>query len=171
MKAVLAAIARFERWASLAAFALMAVSLMADVVSRRVFMTGLIGASEVAVIGMVAVAMFGIGVATDHGAHLRPRLFDALIPPALEPAMARASSAVTAAFFAIFTGLAAWMTVQSFMLGDRTEILRAPIWTLQAIIVIAFATNMVRFAIYAARPGLRPSEDLNQVVDGDEETA
>ncbi|MCR9129433.1 MAG: TRAP transporter small permease [Alphaproteobacteria bacterium] len=169
MAALLGGIARFERWASLLAFALMALSLMADVISRRIFMTGLIGATEVAVIGMVAVAMFGVGVATDHGAHLRPRLFDALIPKALEPAMVRLSSAVTAAFFAVFAGLSGWMVWESVVLGDRTEILRLPIWTLQAMIFIAFATNMIRFAVYAGRPELRPSENLEDVVEREDE--
>jgi TRAP-type C4-dicarboxylate transport system permease small subunit len=166
MSAILGAVSRFERWATMLAFALMAVSLLADVISRRVFMTGLIGATEVAVIGMVAVAMFGVGVATDAGAHLRPRVFDALIPKAFEGAMGRASSLVTAAFFAVFAGLAGWMVVQSFVLGDRTEILRAPIWALQAMIFLAFTTNTLRFAIYAARPELRPSENLEDSAAG-----
>lgn len=171
MSAILTAIGRAERWITIAAFALMAVSLLADVISRRLFMTGLIGATEVAVIGMVAVAMFGIGVATDEGGHLRPRLFDALIPKSVDSAMNRAASAVTGLFFALFAGLAAFMVIQSMMLGDRTEILRAPIWTLQAMIFLAFATNAVRFFIYALRPDLKPSEDLEEssagAADGD----
>jgi len=80
MRALLNVIGAAERWLTIAAFALMALALLADVISRRIFLTGLIGATEIAVIGMVAVAMFGIGVATDTGAHLRPRLFDFLIP-------------------------------------------------------------------------------------------
>ncbi|XBQ16667.1 MAG: TRAP transporter small permease [Oceanicaulis sp.] len=162
MSALLRTIGLVERWITLIAFALMALSLMADVISRRLFMTGLIGATEVAVVGMVAVAMFGIGVATDEGAHLRPRLFDALIPAALSPMIDRIASAVTGLFFAVFAGLSAWMVIQSFVLGDRTEILRAPIWTLQAMIFLAFATNAVRFFIYAARPDLKPSEDFEE---------
>ncbi|MFP4519138.1 MAG: TRAP transporter small permease [Oceanicaulis sp.] len=171
MSGLLSLISRTERWITIAAFALMAVSLMADVISRRLFMTGLIGATEVAVIGMVAVAMFGIGVATDEGGHLRPRLFDALIPKAAEPLVNRVASAVTGLFFAVFAGLSAFMIAQSFVLGDRTEILRAPVWALQAMIFLAFATNAVRFFIHAARPDLKPSEDLEEssagAADGD----
>lgn len=166
MKRILTAISRAERWITIAAFALMAIALMADVISRRLFMTGLIGATEVAVIGMVAVAMFGIGVATDEGGHLRPRLFDALIPKGFEPALDRIASAVTGLFFTGFAGLAFFMVAQSFALGDRTEILRAPIWALQAMIFLAFATNAARFFIYAARPDLRPSEDLEESAAG-----
>lgn len=166
MSAVLSFIGRTERWITIAAFALMALSLMADVVSRRLFMTGLIGATEVAVIGMVAVSMFGIGVATDEGGHLRPRLFDALIPKSIDELVDRLASAVTGLFFALFAGLAGFMVLQSVVLGDRTEILRAPIWTLQAMIFLAFATNAVRFFIYAARPDLKPGEDLETSAAG-----
>ena len=166
MSAVLSFIGRTERWITIAAFALMALSLMADVVSRRLFMTGLIGATEVAVIGMVAVFMFGIGVATDEGGHLRPRLFDALIPKSIDELVDRLASAVTGLFFALFAGLAGFMVLQSVVLGDRTEILRAPIWTLQAMIFLAFATNAVRFFIYAARPDLKPGEDLETSAAG-----
>jgi len=166
VSAVLSFIGRTERWITIAAFALMALSLMADVVSRRLFMTGLIGATEVAVIGMVAVSMFGIGVATDEGGHLRPRLFDALIPKSIDELVDRLASAVTGLFFALFAGLAGFMVLQSVVLGDRTEILRAPIWTLQAMIFLAFATNAVRFFIYAARPDLKPGEDLETSAAG-----
>ncbi len=166
MRGVLTAIGRAERWITIGAFALMALALLADVISRRLFLTGLIGATEVAVMGMVAVAMFGVGIATDEGAHLRPRLFDRLIPPALEPLFGRIASAVTAAFFAIFAGLSGWMVMESFLLGDRTEILRAPIWTLQALIFIAFSTNAVRFLAYALDPALKPSEDLEESAAG-----
>lgn len=171
MSAVLDIISRTERWITMLAFALMAIALMADVVSRRLFMTGLIGATEVAVVGMVAVAMFGVGVATDGGGHLRPRLFDMLIPKAVDALVNRIASAVTGLFFAVFAGLAFYMVAESFALGDRTEILNAPIWLLQSMIFLAFATNAVRFFIYAAQPDLKPSEDLEEsgggAADGD----
>lgn len=163
MRALLNLIGATERWLTIAAFALMALALLADVISRRIFLTGLIGATEIAVIGMVAVAMFGIGVATDTGAHLRPRLFDFLIPGSVEPALDRLVSAVTAAFFAVFAGLAVWMVIESMILSDRTEILRLPIWTLQAMIAAAFITNFIRFAAYAIDPGLKPGEFLEEI--------
>ena len=71
MRSLLAFLSAAERWAAVAAFAIMTLALLADVISRRLFQTGLIGAVEIAVFGMIALAMFVIGVATDHGAHLR----------------------------------------------------------------------------------------------------
>ena len=166
MSGLLSFIGKAERWITIAAFALMALALLADVISRRLFLTGLIGATEIAVMGMVAVAMFGVGIATDEGAHLRPRLFDALIPKAFEALVGRLASLVTAVFFAVFAGLAGWMVSESFVLGDRTEILRAPIWMLQSLIFIAFATNAVRFFLYALNPALKPGEDLEESAAG-----
>lgn len=163
MRSLLNVIGATERWLTISAFALMALALLADVISRRIFLTGLIGATEIAVVGMVAVAMFGIGVATDTGAHLRPRLFDFLIPKSFEPVLDRLVSAVTAAFFAVFAGLAVWMVIESVILSDRTEILRLPIWTLQMMIAAAFITNFIRFAAYAIDPGLKPGEFLEEI--------
>lgn len=166
MSGFLGLIGRFERIVTVAAFALMALALMADVVSRRLFQTGLIGATEIAVVGMIAVAMFGIGVATDEGAHLRPRVFDALIPKAMSALVDRLASLVTAAFFMTIGALAVWVVAESAALGDRTEIMRIPVWALQSMIALAFITNALRFLIYAARPDLRPSEDGEEAAAG-----
>ncbi|TGY90193.1 TRAP transporter small permease [Marinicauda algicola] len=165
MSGLLKALSRFERTVCIIAFAVMAIALMADVVSRRLFATGLIGATEVAVYGMIAVAMFGIGIATDAGAHLRPRFLDAIFPRAWRDGVQRLAYATTALFFAIFAGLSAWMVAESFVLGDRTEILRAPVWALQSMILVGFATNMLRFAVYAARPGLAPRDEVEAALE------
>jgi len=81
------------------------------------------------------------------------------------------ASAVTGLFFAVFAALSGYMVAESFALGDRTEILSAPIWLLQSVIFLAFASNAARFFIYAARPDLKPSEDLEEssagAADGD----
>ncbi len=171
MKALLFIIGRAERVLTVAAFALMAVALLADVISRRVFQTGLIGATEVAVVGMIAVAMFGIGIATDEGAHLRPRLFDRLFPKSAEGLVDRAASFVTGAFFTVFAALSVWMVIESAGLGDRTEIMNFPVWMLQSMIAIAFATNAARSFVFAADPSLKPSDDPEataaEAVDGE----
>lgn len=158
MSSILKFIAAAERWAAVFAFAIMTLALLADVISRRLFQTGLVGAVEIAVFGMIALAMFGIGVATDHGAHLRPTVFDALIPKPLRGFVERFASLVTGIFFLILTGFAVWIVAESFMLGDRTPILRAPVWALQVILLLAFASNAARFLIYFANPALKPVE-------------
>ncbi len=160
LASVLGAIGRTERIACGAAFVVMAGALIADVFSRQVFATGLVGAPQVGVVGMIAVAMFGMGVATDHGQHLRPRLFDGLFPAPVQPTIERIANVLTAMFFAGFGVLAALVVAESMALGDRMAVLNWPIWPMQLIILAAFATNAVRFAIYAIDPGLTPQQDL-----------
>lgn len=158
MSALLKWLAGAERWAAILAFIVMTLALLADVVSRRLFQTGLIGAVEIAVFGMIALAMFGIGVATDHGAHLRATAFDFLVPAPLRAGVARLGSLLTGLFFLVLAGFAGWIVVESFLLGDRTPVLRAPVWALQVILLLAFASNAARFFIYFADPSLRPAE-------------
>lgn len=158
MSALLKLLSSAERWAAILAFAIMTIALLADVVSRRLFQTGIIGAVEIAVFGMIALAMFGIGVATDHGAHLRATAFDFLVPAPLRAGVARLASLLTAVFFIVLTVFAGWIVAESFLLGDRTAVLRAPVWALQTILLLAFASNAIRFLIYFADPALKPEE-------------
>ena len=158
MSALLKFISRAERWLAILAFAVMTLALLADVISRKAFQTGLIGSTEVAVIGMIALAMFGVGIATDEGAHFRLSVLDALIPKALAPAIDRIASVLTATFFLVFGALAFNMVLESAVLGDRTEIVRAPVWVLQTILLIAFITNALRYLIYALDPKLKPDD-------------
>jgi len=127
--------------------------------------------APLAVAMLFAVAMFGIGIATDAGAHLRPRFLDRVFPTTWEGAVQRTAHGVTALFFLLFAGLAAWMVAESAWLGERTEILRVPIWVLQSMILIGFSTNGLRFAIYAARPELAPAEEVDAALSEAREEA
>lgn len=158
MNAMLVWINRAERWVAIFAFLVMVLALMADVASRRIFSTGLIAATEIAVFGMIALAVFGIGLATDAGAHLRPTVFDKVFPAGWNAVVDRLASAVTAGFFLVLTGFSIWIVAESFHIGDRTEILRAPVWALQCALAIGFFTNALRFTAFAADPALKPAD-------------
>lgn len=159
LKSILNALGRLERLICILAFAVMTLSLLADVVARKAFQTGLVGATEVAVMAMIALSMAGIGVASDQAAHFRLSILDSLVPDTLEKLIERIAGLMTSAFFVILLILAVIMVGQSYSLGDRTEILRAPIWILQCFIILAFATNAMRYGLYAVSPELRPSAD------------
>lgn len=158
MSALLKIVGQAERVFAILAFAIMAIALLADVISRKLFQTGLIGATEVAVFGMVALAMFGIGIATDSGAHFRTNFLDGVVPERLRPAVNRVASVITAIFFVIFAVLSVIMVWESVNLGDRTAILRVPVWALQLIVLVGFATNAVRYGVYALKPELKPDD-------------
>lgn len=170
-KLVLETIGRLERAICLVAFAVMTVALLADVVSRKLLQTGLVGATEVAVMAMVALSMAGIGVATDGAAHFRLNALDRLVPAGLEAFFDRLAALITAAFFAVLLALTLLMISQALALGDRTEILRVPIWILQCFLALAFLTNMSRFAIYALDPSLKPQPEVEAAAPIVEEDA
>ena len=53
-----------ETFICFVAFAVMALTLIADVFSRLIFGSGIFGAAEIGLIGMVVVSFLGLGVAT-----------------------------------------------------------------------------------------------------------
>ncbi len=155
----LAALSAAERAICVAGFALIAISLIADVLSRFAFGSGIVGAPQVGVIGMIAVAFFGFGVAAQTGGQLRARFLDWVFPRAWGPAVDRLADAITAAALGVLAVLAALMTAESLALGDVSSVLRWPIWPIQTLIVVALALNAIRYAVFAADPALRPVED------------
>lgn len=159
-RAFLAALSRFEKIACVIAFVVMAGALVADVLTREITGSGILGAPQVGLIGMIAVAMFGFGIAAQSGGQLRPRFLDGVFPKAWSPALDRIADLVTALGFAVIGVLAVVMTRESAMMGDVTSVLRWPIWPMQAIIAIAFLTNTLRYLVFFAFPALRPGEDL-----------
>lgn len=155
-RSLLDTVSKLERLICLAAFAVMTIALLADVISRKLLQTGLVGATEVAVMAMVALSMAGIGIATDAAAHFRLNALDRLIPAPIEGVVDRLAAFLTAVFFGVLLALTILMISQALALGDRTEILRVPIWILQCFLALAFLTNMLRFLVYALKPDLRP---------------
>lgn len=165
MRRLLGLLTAIERGACLVSFIVMSAALIADVGSRLVFGSGLLGAPQVGVIGMIALSMFGMGLAADTGSHLRPRFFDGLWPDRWEDALRRLADAIGAVFYLLIGVLAVFVVAESIELGDVTSVLRWPIWPLQTMIAAAFLMNALRYAVYVARPELRPAEDLESSVE------
>ncbi|MEM8986243.1 MAG: TRAP transporter small permease [Pseudomonadota bacterium] len=165
--ALLAVFDRIERIACLLAFALMAAALMFDVGARLVRGSGVLGAPQAGVIGMIAVSMFGMGLASSAGEHLRPNFLDGIWPKGWSRAAFQAADATTGLFFALFAVIAALVVAESYGLGDVTSVLRWPVWPLQSLIVAAFSLNAVRYFIFALNPDLRPHGIADGVADED----
>lgn len=149
---------RVERGVCIAAFTVMALAVFADVAARAVLGHGLMGALQIGVIGMIAAAFFGAGLASAQGGHLRPRVFDRLIPPALGALADRVAEALTALFCAAFALMALAVTAETARLGDVNPVLGWAVWPAQAVLPLAFASLAARHALYAIRPGLRPGQ-------------
>lgn len=120
---------------------------------------GVLGAPQVAVHGMIALASFGAGLAAQQGAELRARFLEGLVPSSLAKAADRLGDAIAALILGLIGGLCAAMAVQSFTLGDVGSVLGWPIWPAQTLIAVAFLMNAGRYAVFALLPALRPALD------------
>lgn len=132
--------------------------IFADVVSRELTGTGLHWARQAGVYANLFVVMFGIGIASAHGAHLRPRFADHWLPSEWEPALVRIQEGLMAAFCLGFAGVALWVVMDSYALGERSVALRIAIWPFQALIPLVFLIAAFRHTAYAAYSSLRPIE-------------
>jgi TRAP-type C4-dicarboxylate transport system permease small subunit len=130
---------------------------------------GVLGAAQIGVIGMIIVAMFGLGVAVQAGAHLRARFLDWVFAKSWSPAVDRIADLITAIMFVVIGGLAVIMIAEAMRLGDVTSVLRWPVWPIQCVIAAAFLLNAVRYLIFFIDPRLRPREDFEPETSAIEE--
>ena len=120
---------------------------------------GVLGAPQIAVLGMIALASFGAGLAAQQGAELRARFLEGLVPKRFSGAADRLGDAIAAAILGVIGALCVAMAWQSFQLGDVNAVLGWPIWPAQALIACAFLLNASRYAVFAWTPALRPALD------------
>jgi len=146
-----------ERVITCAAFAVLATVIFVDVVVREFSGTGLIWAREVGVYANIMVTLVGIGLASDSGSHLRPRLADRWLPAGWDPVLARLGEALTAAFCIGFAFVALQVVLETRVLDERSIVLRLWVWPFQAVLPLAFLLCALRHAIYATWPALAPA--------------
>jgi TRAP-type C4-dicarboxylate transport system permease small subunit len=157
MKGLLDSLQRAERTIVILAFCGMVGVVFADVLAREVSGIGLPWARHVGVYFNIVVVMVGIGLASASGSHLRPRFADGWLPSRWEPQLACLQHALFALFCIAFALVATDMVATSFRLDERSEILRLPVWPIQAVIPLVFLIAALRHGIYALRPDLRPA--------------
>jgi TRAP-type C4-dicarboxylate transport system permease small subunit len=157
-QAVLKALQRLEQVGTTLAFVVMVGVLAWDIAGRELLGGGKIWATPIAVYANVFMAFIGIGIASAHGTHLRPRFFDGLAPKTLAPAFDRFTDAGFA-LFAVGAGVLCWQVVQeSIQLQETDPVLQWQVWPFQVILVAAFALTAIRHTLYTLWPALRPAE-------------
>jgi C4-dicarboxylate transporter, DctQ subunit len=159
VKAFLDGLTAVERVVCVAAFALMALALIGDVLKREITGAGLLGATQVGLIGLAAVAMLGFGLAAQSGGQLRAKFLDWIFPRSWDRAIFRLADLISAVILAALAALCWMMVLESQRLGDVASVLRTPIWPVQMIIAVAFSINALRYLLFALYPDLRPPED------------
>ncbi len=158
---LVAVLRRVETILCFSGFVLLICALGADFIWRAFGGEGRIGASHLAVTGMVVMALFGVGVAAHVGSHSRPRLVSVL-PVRWQRSVAGIGHFVTSVFFLGLFSLAVYTCVESQVLGELTVLSGLPLWVLQGAMVIAFALNSFRYLLYAFDPHVRPvGQDLS----------
>lgn len=162
----LQACGRFERLVTFVAFMLMVAVVFADVASRELSGTGLHWARQAGVYANLVVVMFGMGLASADGAHLRPRFADGWLPAAWDPWLNRIREWLMALFCLAFAGVAAGVVADSYTMGERSAVLRLVVWPVQAVIPLAFGLAAVRHALFGCYPALRPADAGKTVEQG-----
>lgn len=156
MKKLLLFLDRWERSFCTVAFAVLAAVMFADVMMRELVGNGLPWAQQTAVYANIVVALFGLGLATSGGKHLRPRFADNWLPAAWQPGLQRLGHVVSALLLLVFALVAMQLVAETRALNEIATVLRVPLWPLQALIPLSFATAALRYICYALRPSLAP---------------
>ncbi len=157
-----------ERAITCAAFLVLIVAVFADVLSRELSGTGLHWARQTGVYANVVVVMFGLGLASAGGSHLRPRFADRWLPARMEPLLMRGNDLGMALFCLVFAWIATGVVAESIALGERSVALRVAVWPFQSVVPLAFGVAGVRHLAYAVFPELRPAEVGALAAAGDE---
>ena len=147
------------------AFLVLIAAMFADVVSRELIGTGLHWARQVGVWANLFVVMFGIGLASAAGVHLRPRFADRWLPARWSGTLERVQHGLMALFCCGFAVVATGMVHEGWLLGERSAVVGIRVWPFQAIIPLVFALAAFRHGAYALYPALRPPADQDTAGD------
>ena len=153
---VLGHLERVERVVTFGCFLILIAVVFADVVSREVAGTGLHWARQVGVYANLFVIMFGIGLASAAGAHLRPRFADGWLPASWSRVLNRLQDAIMAIFCCGFAAIAAGIVYDGFLLIERSAVLGIVVWPFQSVLPLVFLIATFRHGAYASFPALRP---------------
>lgn len=138
-----------------AAYAVVALLLMIDVIGRELFATSFLGMQQIAVYGAIIAGFLGLTLATSDNAHLRPEFMD-FVAGQHEKAVQRFGDFLSALFFFSAAYVAFTFVLISMDAGDKAPVMYFLIWPLQLVLPYAFASAGVKHLIYGLRPDLKP---------------
>jgi TRAP-type C4-dicarboxylate transport system permease small subunit len=138
------------------AFSAAAIALIADVLGREFFGSGIFGAQRFAVWATAISGLVGFALVTAEGGHLRPQFSDKWLPKSIEPHIDRIADLVSAVIF-IGLGIYAYDFVMSaYRLGERGMAIPIKVWPIQVILPWMFFSSASRHIIFFLWPSLRP---------------
>ncbi len=138
------------------AFSAAAVALIADVLGRELFGSGIFGAQRFAVWATAISGLVGFALVSSEGGHLRPQFADKWLPAWLDPYIDRIADVVSVLIF-LGLGVYAYEFVKSaYNLGERGMAIPIKTWPIQLILPWMFFSSALRHAFFAIWPALRP---------------
>lgn len=140
----------------------MVLVIFGDVAVREVTGTGVHWTRQVGVYANVVLVMFGMGLASASGAHLRPRFADRWLPQHWDSFLNRLANALMSIFCVAACIVAARVVGESFLLEEKSTVLRWSVWPVQSVIPAAFALAAIRHAIFCMFPPLDPNDPEGQ---------
>lgn len=148
-----------ERWLCAIAFAVLTLCIFSDVLLRELFGNGIHWAQRIALNANVLLVFAGIGLATANDEHLRPRIFDHVMPDSWDPLITRLQQLLMSLFCLAVAVIACVVVYKTWALAERDDVLGWPIWPLQSLIPVAFVLASIRHFVYFSKPSLVPVRD------------
>ena len=158
-----------ERFVSIVTFGSIGLLLMYDVITRELvrpilaslgmsgaFLT-FVGTQKVAVYLLIAGAFAGFSLATASGTQLVPKVGFKWAPKSWDAGLNRLGDVISGLFLAIVTYYAIVFVRSSAEAGLMTSSgFEAPVWILQVVIPMGFASAAARYLVYGLWPAVRP---------------
>ncbi len=155
LNAVLIWLKRTESVVATAAYAVVAILLMVDVIGRELFSSTFLGMQQIAVYGAIVAGFLGLTLATSDNSHLRPEFLDFVAGP-FEKLVKRLGDILSAFFYFGATYVALTFVAVSMEVGDKAPVLYFVLWPLQLVIPYAFFSAGLKHLIFGLKPVLKP---------------
>lgn len=143
---------RFEAVVAVAAYAAVALLLLADVMSREFLSQSIWGAQKAAVLCSVVAGMLGLTLATGRSAHFRPEFADAVLP---FPWVEQIGDFISGLCFAMLAIFAIQFVFQSHEFQDRVAVINILLWPIQIVVPYAMISSAIKHFAFAASPSFK----------------
>jgi len=164
MKELMWRLYRAEAVITVIAYAATAISLLADVIAREIFASGIWGAPRFAVYTAIVAGFLGMSLAAADGKHVRPQFLDLVIPPRFTPLIEKFGHMVSAAIYLSLAYFASQFVWVSYENGDTAPVLDWKLWPIQLILPYTFLSVAFRYGIVAFFP---QSDAVKRYVEGE----
>lgn len=139
------------------AFMALVTVVFLDVLSRELTGAGLHWAGQTGVYANIVVVLFGLGLASAGGQHLRPRFADGWLPENWAPVLIRLQQGLMSLFCLGFALLAVDIVLETRRLGEVSPVLGNLVWPIQLVLPLAFLIAFIRHLLFTVWPDLRPA--------------